>query len=155
MNAVKLLASRNILIGVGVIAALFAVFVVLQTRTGSSETVPPAERFSAPPQAEGDVVPLDTVLTAFQRSGAQAVRRYRHAPLSAHVDAVTPVGKNGWASEVTLDGGRASAYFSDQQWKSIEPPIAAGETRTITCADWQYGAASAVAMYGCGVAQAH
>jgi hypothetical protein len=36
MNPAKLLASRNILIGVGIVAALFVVLEVLQTRTGST-----------------------------------------------------------------------------------------------------------------------
>src|SRR4051812_21337571 len=111
MNPVKLLASRNILVGVGIVAALFVALVVLQTRTGSTETMPSAERFAAPPEPTGEVVPLETVLAAFQRNRTNALRRYRQSPMSARVDAVQPVGKAGWASSVTLDGGRAVAYF--------------------------------------------
>jgi hypothetical protein len=155
MNPVKLLASRNILIGAGIVAALFVVLVVLQTRTGSSETMPSAERFAVPPQSTGDVVPLETVLTEFQRNRSQAMRQYRNSPIRARVDGMTPVGRSGWASAVTLEGGRASAYFTDQQWTSIDPPIAAGQTRTFTCADWQYGAANSVALYGCAIVQPH
>jgi len=155
MNPVKLLGSRNILIGVGIVATLFVVLVVLQTRTGSSGTMPSAERFSVPPEATGDVVPLDTVLAAFQRNRTQAIRRYQTVPISARVDAVAPVGKGGWASVVTLEGGRASAYFTDRQWTSIDQPVAAGQMRTFTCADWEYGGSSSVELYGCGVVQAH
>ena len=154
MNPVKLLASRNILIGVGIIAALFVVLVVLQTRTGSTETMPSAERFAAPPEATGEVVPLETVLAAFQRNRTNALRRYRQSPMRARVDAVQPVGRSGWASSVTLDGGRATAYFAESLWTSIQPPVEAGQTRTFTCADWQYGGSNSVAMYGCGVVQA-
>ena len=155
MNPAKLLASRNILIGVGIVAALFVVLVVLQTRTGSTETMPPAERFSAPPEPSGEVVSLETVLAAFQRNRTNALRRYRQSPMSAHVDAIQPVGKSGWASSVTLDSGRATAYFAEPLWKSIQPPIQAGQMRTFTCADWQYGGSNSVMLYGCGVADAH
>lgn len=155
MNPVKLLASRNILIGVGIVAALFVVLVVLQSRTGSSEAMPSAERFSSPPQPSGEVVPLETVLSAFQRNRTQALRRYRNTPFSARVEAVVPIAKAGWASAVTLDAGRASAYFTDQQWTATAPPIAAGQMRTFTCEDWQYGGSNSVALYGCGVVQAH
>ena len=151
MNPAKLLASRNILLGVGVVAALFVVVVVLQTGTGSTETMPPAERFGSPPEATGEVVPLETVLAAFQRNRTNALRRYRQAPMSARVDSVQPVGKSGWASLVTLDNGRATAYFTEPLWKSIHPPVEAGQTRTFTCADWQHGGSNSVVLYGCGV----
>ena len=153
MNPMKLLASRNILIGVGIVAALFVVLVVLQTGMGSTETMPSAERFATPPDAIGEVVPLETVLAAFQRNRTNALRRYRRSPMSAHVDAVQPVGKAGWASSVTLDGGRAVAYFTEPLWKSVQPPLEAGQTRTLTCADWQYGGSNSVALYGCAVVQ--
>jgi len=153
MNPVKLLASRNILLGVGIVAALFVALVVLQTRTGSTETMPSAERFASPPEPTGEVVPLETVLAAFQRNRTNALRRYRESPMSAHVDGVQPVGKAGWASSVTLDGGRAVAYFTEPLWKSLQPPLEPGKTRTFTCADWQYGGSDSVALYGCGVVQ--
>ena len=153
MNPVKLLASRNIIISIGVLAILFAAFVVVQTRTGSAETVPPAERVGAPPSATGEVVPLNDVLTAYQRNRTAALRRFHNSPLSAQVDAVTPVQKSGWAASVTANGGRATLYFADGVWPSIAPVIASGQKRTFTCADWQSGPSGSVAMYGCGIAE--
>jgi hypothetical protein len=150
----KLLASRNILIGVTIIAVVAIGIVVLQqTSSGSTDTTPTAERIGAPPVATGDEVPLDTVLTALQRSGTAGIRRYRNAPLTGHVDTVTPVHKNGWAAAVTFDGGRATAYFADDQWHAAAPALAAGQTRSFTCADWRTG--PSITMYGCGVADAH
>jgi len=151
MNPVKLLASRNLLIAIAIIGTLFVVFVVLQTRTGSSETMPSAERVGSPPAPAGDIVPLDTVLDAFERNRTTA-RRYRQSPFTAHVDAVTPVAKSGWAAAVTLNGGRATAYLAESQWPSIDPPLKKGQMRTLTCADWQTAGSNRFTMYGCGVA---
>jgi hypothetical protein len=145
----KLLASRNILIGVTIIAFVAIAIVVLQqTSSGSTDTTPTAERIGAPPAASGDAVPLDTVLTALHRSGTAGIRRYRSSPLTGHVDAVRPVHHNGWAAAVTLDGGRATAYFADAPWQAAAPAVTAGQTRLFTCADWRTG--PSITMYGCG-----
>jgi hypothetical protein len=154
MNPVKLLASRNILLGMAIIGLLLVSFVMLQTRTGSSETMPSADRIGSPPEASADVVPLDTVLAAVQGNRTPAARRYRQATFSGHVDGVTPLHKNGWAATITLNGGRAIAYVADSQWRSIAPAIAKGQTRAFTCADWESGVSSSVTMYGCGVVPA-
>ena len=140
MNPVKLLASRNIILGIAVIGILLVSFVMLQTRTGSSETMPAADRIGTPPAASADVVPLDTVLAALQGNRTAAARRYRQATFSGHVEAVTPVRKSGWAATITLNGGRATAYIADSQWRSIARPIVKGQTRAFTCADWSWRA---------------
>jgi hypothetical protein len=154
MNPVKLLASRNIILGIAVIGIFLVSFVMLQTRTGSSETTPSADRVGSPPEASADVVPLDTVLAAMQGSRTPAARRYRQATFTGHVEAVTPLRRNGWAAAITLNGGRATAYIADSQWSSIAAPIAIGQTRAFTCADWESGVSSTVTMYGCGVVPA-
>lgn len=151
MNPVKLLASKNIILGIAVVGVLLVVFVVFQSRTGSSETMPSAERVGAPPEATGEVVPLDTVLDAFARNRTTA-RRYRQSPFSAQVDAVTPMETSGWAAAVALNGGRATAYIGKSQWQALAPPLAAGQERTFTCADWQTAGSKTATMYGCGVA---
>ena len=150
MNPAKLLASRNIILGIAVIGVLLVVFVVFQTRTGSSETMPSADRVGAPPAATGDVVPLDTVLDAFAKNRTTA-RKYRQSPFRAHVDAVTPMNTGGWAALVALNGGRAVAYVAQSQWQASAPALAAGQERTFTCADWQTAGAKAATLYGCGV----
>jgi len=101
--------------------------------------------------ATGDVVPLETVLDAFVKNRTTA-RRYRQSPFSAHVEAVTPMHANGWAATVALNGGRATAYIAESQWPAIAPPLAAGQDRTFTCADWQTAGVKTATMYGCGVA---
>jgi hypothetical protein len=155
MNPVRLLASRNILIATAVFSVALMAVIVFQTRTGSAETMPSADRIGTPPEPAGDVVPLETVLTAFQRSRATALRHYRHEPFSAHLETVTPVQKNGWAARLLLAGGRVTAYIADQQWKSLAEPVAAGQTRAFTCFDWQSGAGGTVTLYGCGLAERH
>jgi len=152
MNPVKLLASRNILIAAALFAVAFVALIVLQTRTGSAETLPPAERVGVPPEPSGTAVPLDTVLAAFQRSRSTALRQYRHTPFTAPVDTIAPVGKSGWASRVNLAGGRATAYFSDQQWRTSDTTLVPGQTYAFTCFDWQSGAGGTVTLYGCGLA---
>jgi hypothetical protein len=151
MNPVKLLASRNIIIGVAVVATLFVAFVLLHTRTGSSETMPSAARIGLPPAPDGDVVPIDTILSAYQRSRTNALRHYRTSPFTAAVDAVTPMRRNGWVAAVVVNGGRTTMHFAEQPWRAIEQPLAAGQTRTFTCADWQSGPSGTLLMYGCGV----
>jgi hypothetical protein len=154
MNPAKLLASRNILLGVAIVGILLVSFVMLQTRTGSSETMPSADRIGAPPEASADVVPLDTALAAVQGSRTPAARRYRQATFSGHVDEVMLLGKNGWAAAITLNGGRATAYIAESRWRSIAPAIAKGQTRAFTCADWESGVAGTSTMYGCAVVPA-
>jgi len=149
MNPLKLLASRNILIGITVIGFVaIGIIVLQQTSSGSTDTAPTAARIGTPPAASGDVVPLDTVLTALHRSGPAGIRRYRNSPLTGRVDAVTPVHQNGWAAAVTFDGGLATAYFADPQWQAAAPAVTAGQTRSFTCADWRTG--PSITMYGCG-----
>jgi hypothetical protein len=154
INPRKLLASKTIIIFTGVIAVAFVAMAVVYALVGPAESMPSAERIGTPPAASGEVVPLDTIVAAFQRSRTMALKQYRTTPFMAHVNAVTRVGKSGWAAAVTL-AGHATAYVSDQQWQSITPPLAVGQTRAFTCFDWQSGAAGAVTMYGCGVAEAH
>jgi len=150
MNPVKLLASRNLLIGIAVVTVAFVAFVLLQSRSGAaSDTMPSAERFSAPPAATGEVVPLDTILTAFKQSRSTAVRKYRESPFTTVVDAVIPVKRNGWGETAVVGGQRATLYFSETQWQSASPPIAPAQLRTFICADWQSAAAGTVTMYGC------
>ena len=146
----KILASRNIIIGCAVIGVLFVALVVLHSSTSSLETMPSAGRIGAPPAATGEVQALDTVLAAYQHNRSAALRRYRTSPFSTTIDTVTPVGKSGWASAVTVGGGRATLYIADSSWKSMAPPIAPGQTRQFTCVDWQSGSGGTVAMYGCG-----
>lgn len=150
MNPAKLLASRNIILGIAVIGVFATIFVVFQSRTGSSETMPSAERVGEPPAATGDVVPLDTVLDTFAKNRT-AARKYRQSLFRAHVDRVTVMDTNGWAAAVALNSGRATAYIAKGQWQALGRPIVAGQERTFTCADWQTGAKTAT-MYGCGVA---
>ena len=150
MKPVKLLGSKNILVGIALLSVAFIAIVLLQTRSGASETLPGAERFARPPAATGEVVSLATVRAAYQRNRTTALRQYRKSPIGAQVHAVTPVNKNGWAAAVALDGGVATAYFADRDWQGISP-VAVGQTMTVTCADWQSGAGGTVTMYGCGV----
>ena len=149
MNPAKLLASRNLLVGIAILAVAFVAFVLLQTRSGAAaDTMPSAERFSVPPAPIGDVVPLDTVLAAYKQSRTTALRKYRDSPFSTQVETVTPVNMSGWAEAVTVGGGRATLYFTESQ--ASAPVIAAGQTGTFICADWQSGASGTVMMYGCG-----
>jgi hypothetical protein len=151
MNPVKLLASRNLLIAIAVLAVVFVAFVALQTQSGATETMPSAERFSAPPAPSGAAVPLDTILAAYKQSRTTALRKYRYSPFTTQVDAVTPVNKNGWASAVTAGGSRATLYFANDQWPSGSSALAAGQVGTFLCADWQSGPSGMLMMYGCGV----
>jgi len=149
MNPVKLLASRNLLVGIAILGAVFVAFVLLQTRSGAvADTMPSAERFSVPPAPTGDVVPLDTILAAYKQSRSTAIRKYRDSPFTTQVDTVTPVNKSGWAEAATAAGGRAMLYFTESQ--ASAPAIAAGQSATFICADWQSGASGTVLMYGCG-----
>lgn len=133
--------------GLGV---LFIAVVLVHSVTGSSQTLPSAEQIGPPPAATGPVEPLDSVLTAYRRSGNAALRRYRSSPFSATVESVTPVQKSGWAASASVDGGRATVYIADDEWQSIAPPLAPKQTRAFTCMDWQSGAAGTLTMYGCG-----
>jgi hypothetical protein len=134
--------------GLGV---LFIAVVLVHSVTGSSQTMPSAEQIGPPPVATGPVEPLDTVLAAYRRSGSAALRRYRSSPFSATVDSVKPVQKSGWAVAASVDGGRATVYIANDEWKSITTPLAPKQTRAVTCMDWQSGAAGTLTMYGCGV----
>src|SRR3954467_14014791 len=154
MDPLKLLASRNIILAIAVVGTLLVSFVMLQTRTGSSETMPSADRIGSPPPARAHLGAPATVLGALEGNRTPAARRYRQATFSGQVEAVTPLHKNGWAATITLDGGRATAYIADSQWQSIAPPVAKGQTRAFTCADWESGLSSSVTMYGCGVVPA-
>jgi hypothetical protein len=154
MKPIKLLASRNIIIGIAVLAVVFVLFAVFQMRTGSTEeTLPLAERISPPPIPTGESVALDAVLASFQRGRATTMRKYHASPLIASVDTVTEVNTRGWAEAVTVGGGRATFYFTDSAWHSINPSLAPGQTRSFTCADWQSGPSGTVVMYGCGVVE--
>jgi hypothetical protein len=152
MNPVKLLASRNLLVAIAVLAVVFIAFALFQSRSGAAETMPSAEHFSVPPAPTGAVIPLDTLLAAYKQSRPTALRKYRNAPFTTQVDAVTPVNRNGWAEAVTVSGGRATLYFTDSQ--ASDPTIAAGQPGTFVCADWQSGPAGTVLMYGCGAVPA-
>ena len=154
INPKKLLASKTIILGTGVLAILFVAMVVVYALVGPAESLPSAERVGTPPAAAGEAVPLDRVLAVFQRSRTTALRQFRAAPFRAHVNGVTPIGKSGWAAAITFEG-HATAYVSDQQWRAIVPPLAPGQNREFTCFDWQSGVGGAVTMYGCGVADAH
>jgi len=153
MNPVKLLASRNLIIGIAILGVLFVAFVLLQSRSGAAaETMPSAERFSIPPAPTGADVPLDTILTAYKQSRSTAIRKYRASPFTTQVDAVEPVTRNGWAEAVTVGGGRATLYFTESQ--ASAPSIAPGQPGTFICADWQTGGGGMVMMYGCGAVPA-
>ena len=149
----KLLASRNIIVTMAGLGVLFVAVVFVHSLVGASEsmpTLPSADQIGPPPAPTGPVEPLDTVLAAYRRNGSAALRRYRNSPITATVDSVVPVGKSGWAVAATVDGGRATVYIGDDEWRSITPPLAPKQTRAFTCMDWQSGAAGRLTMYGCG-----
>ena len=145
----KLLASRNILIASALIAVLFVGMVLLHPGTGSSESMPSADRISPPPVPTGSVESLDAVLAA-HRKGSIEARRSRTTPFSATVDSVRPVGRGGWALSASLDDGRAMIYIADREKPSITPPLAPGQTRAFTCSDWQASTGRTWTLYGCG-----
>jgi hypothetical protein len=148
MNPAKLLASRNILMASGVFAVAFVAVVLLHSYAGPVEAMPQAESVGIPPAPSGAVIPLDTLLDAYKRSRATALRQYRHAPFQTKVETVTPVNTGGWAQAVTVDGGRATLYFTENQ--GSDPTIAAGQPGTFICADWQTGPSGTMMKFGCG-----
>jgi len=150
---VKLLASRNIIVTMAGLGVIFVVVVFAHSLIGSSEampTMPSADQIGPPPSPTGPVEPLDTVVAAYRRNGSAALRRYRNSPFSATIDSLSPVRKNGWAVSASVDDGRATVYIADDEWQSINPPLAPKQTRGFTCMDWQSGAAGRLTMYGCG-----
>jgi hypothetical protein len=152
MAIAKLLASKNIIIGVVVIGTVLVAALVLGPGRSPSPAVTPASRIAPPSRGSAEVIPLETILAAFQRNTTAALRQYRRSSFSAHIDAVSPVGADGWAATVTLGDGRATAYIADAQWRAMPAPVTTGQVRTFVCSDWQSGPSGTLTMYGCDIA---